>query len=79
MHGEIISLNARETFLQRRAATQSGAVCAYLEGVYVGGGGGGGARCQGGGQVVERSALMGSARLYPCSVVLPVKSNKWQL
>ena len=39
----------------------------------------GGARCIWGGQVGEWSAIMGSARLSPCSVVLPAKSEKWQL
>ena len=40
---------------------------------------GGGEQCLWGGQFGKRSALMGSAHLSLCSVVLPAKSEKWKL
>ena len=41
--------------------------CRWIIGIW------GGEKCLSGGQVGERSALMGSARLYPCYVLLPAK------
>ena len=35
-------------------------------------------QCILGGKLEERSRLMGSACLSPCSVVLPAKSDKWE-
>ena len=37
-----------------------------------------GAQCHGGGLVGEWSTLMGYVRILSCSVVFPVKSEKWK-
>ena len=73
MHGEMISLNAREMFLQRRTATRNGAAracCLLWRGVS---GRWGGELCNRGRPVVERSVLMVSANFPPCSVIIPHK------
>ena len=71
---ECISQNSRGIFLQRRTATPNGVtrVVLTLEGVIFRWGG---ARCIRGGNVGERSTLVGSACLSPCSIVLSAKSE----
>ena len=66
MHGEMISRNAREIFLQRRRALAWRELTLARDKWEVGG-----TICHGGGQVGEQSPLMGSARISPCYVVLP--------
>ena len=76
VHGELISRNAKETFLQRRVVTWNGVTCACcltLKGTNIRWGGG--ALYLKSGQVGEQSVLMGFACLSPFSVVLPDRTK----